>query len=149
MSEAKELIRLYNERFPTIVDFTGAVIADAKSKGFTTTLLGRRRYFPDIHAPKIMERRYAERQAVNAPIQGTAADMLKLAMIRVDSHIRGTSTRMLLNVHDELVFETRPQDSGIEGIRRDMEDALPLNVPIEVDAKTGPDWNDMILVEKR
>jgi DNA polymerase-1 len=143
ISEAKELIRLYNERFPTVLDFTKSIIAEAKSKGFTTTMCGRRRYFPDIHAPKIMERKYAERQAVNAPIQGTAADMLKLAMIHVDKHIQGTSTRMLLNVHDELVFEIRPGDEVIETIRHDMEAALPLNVPVEVDAKVGADWNEM------
>ncbi len=143
ISEAKELIRLYNERFPTVLDFTKSIIAEAKSKGFTTTMCGRRRYFPDIHAPKIMERKYAERQAVNAPIQGTAADMLKLAMIHVDKHIKGTSARMLLNVHDELVFEMKPGDQVIENIRLDMEQALPLNIPVEVDAKVGFDWNDM------
>jgi DNA polymerase-1 len=145
IAEAKELIRLYNERFPTVLDFTKSIVGEAKSKGFTTTLCGRRRYFPDIHAPKIMERKYAERQAMNAPIQGTAADMLKLAMIHVDKHIQGTSTRMLLNVHDELVFEIRPDDdTAINTIRQDMEGALPLNVPVEVDAKVGPDWNEMM-----
>jgi len=143
IAEAKELIRLYNERFPTVLDFTKSIIGEAKSKGFTTTMTGRRRNFPDIHAPKIMERKAAERQAVNAPIQGTAADMLKLAMIHVDKHIAGTSTRMLLNVHDELVFEITPGDEIIEGIRHDMECALPLKVPVEVDAKVGPDWNEM------
>ena len=148
IAEAKELIRLYNERFPTVLDFTKSIVGEAKSKGFTTTLCGRRRYFPDIHAPKIMERKYAERQAMNAPIQGTAADMLKLAMIQVDKHIQGTSTRMLLNVHDELVFEIRPDDSeAISSIRQDMEGALPLNVPVEVDAKVGPDWNEMTPVD--
>ncbi len=147
ISEAKELIRLYNERFPTVLDFTKSIVAEAKSKGFTTTLCGRRRYFPDIHAPKIMERKYAERQAMNAPIQGTAADMLKLAMIHVDAHIRGTSTRMLINVHDELVFEIKNgEDSIIETIRQDMQTALPLNVPVEVDAKVGSDWNAMTAV---
>ena len=85
---------------------------------------------------------------MNAPIQGTAADMLKLAMIQVDKHIQGTSTRMLLNVHDELVFEIRPDDSeAISSIRQDMEGALPLNVPVEVDAKVGPDWNEMTPVD--
>ena len=142
ISEAKELIRLYNERFPTVLDFTKSIITEARSKGFTTTMCGRRRYFPDIHAPKIMERKSAERQAVNAPIQGTAADMLKLAMIHVDKHIQGTSARMILNVHDELVFEIKPGES-IESIRQDMEHALPLKVPVEVDAKVGPDWNEM------
>lgn len=147
ISEAKELIRLYNERFPTVSDFTKAIIADARSKGFTATMCGRRRYFPDIHAPKVMERKYAERQAMNAPIQGTAADMIKIAMIHVDKHIQGTSTRMLLNVHDELVFEVKTGDEAvIEPIRHDMEQALPLHVPVEVDAKIGPDWNSMIPV---
>jgi DNA polymerase-1 len=123
------------------------VVQDARSKGFTTTLDGRRRYFPDIHAPKIMERRYAERQAMNAPIQGTAADMLKLAMIRAHKTLKGTGTRMLLNVHDELVFELPLGQSEIVApLRQDMEQALPLKVPIEVDAKLGPDWNAMTLV---
>ncbi|MDR3688770.1 MAG: DNA polymerase I [Fimbriimonas sp.] len=147
IAEAKELIRLYNERFPTVADFTKSIVGEARSKGFTTTLCGRRRYFPDIHAPKIMERKYAERQAMNAPIQGAAADMLKLAMIKVDAQIRGSSTRMLLNVHDELVFEIPTGEEGVlVPIRSDMEQALPLNVPVEVDAKIGADWNDMVPV---
>lgn len=147
VAEAKELIAKYNERFPSIKGFTASVVAEARSKGFTTTLQGRRRYFPDIHAPKIMERRYAERQAMNAPIQGTAADMLKLAMIRAHKTIQGTRTRMLLNVHDELVFEVpNTEESIVEPLRRDMELALPLKVPVEVDAKIGADWNDMAVV---
>ena len=141
IAEAKDLIRLYNERFPTVKEFTTGVVQEARSKGFTTTLRGRRRYFPDIHAGKINERRYAERQAMNAPIQGTAADMLKLAMLDVHRALDGTNTRMLLNVHDELVFEMPPGDEGlVPKLRGAMENALPLNVPIEVDAKLGDDW---------
>ncbi len=144
IAEAKALITQYNERFPSVKAFTNSVIQEAKSKGFTTTLMGRRRYFPDIHAPKIMERKYAERQAMNAPLQGTAADMLKLAMISVRKTIDGRGTRMLLNVHDELVFEMATgEDSIVEPIRLGMEKALPLSVPIEVDAKVGSNWNDM------
>ncbi len=143
-AEAKALIDLYNERFPTVKEFTKSVVAEARSKGFTTTLHGRRRYFPDIHAAKINERQYAERQAMNAPIQGTAADMLKLAMHTAHRTLRGSETRMLLNVHDELVFELRDGDTeSVEKLRRDMEGALPLNVPIEVDAKVGETWNSM------
>ena len=94
-----------------------------------------------------MERRYAERQAMNAPIQGTAADMLKLAMIRAHKTLKGTGTRMLLNVHDELVFEVPIGQEEIVGpLRGDMELALPLKVPVEVDAKVGSDWNEMIPV---
>lgn len=147
IAEAKDLINKYNERFPSVKAFTTGVVAEAKAKGFTTTMMGRRRYFPDIHAPKIMERKAAERQAMNAPIQGTAADMLKLAMINVHRQLRGSSTRMLLTVHDELVFEMLEKDVDcVEPIRQAMQDALPLSVPVEVDAKVGPNWNDMTIV---
>jgi DNA polymerase-1 len=144
IAEAKELIRIYNERFPTVKDFTTSVIQEARSKGFTTTLRGRRRYFPDIHAPKLQDRKANERQAMNAPIQGTAADMIKLAMIDVHRRLKGSGTRMLLTVHDELVFEMKNGDDGlVPGLRTSMETALPLKVPVEVDAKVGANWNDM------
>ena len=141
IAEAKDLIRLYNERFPTVKEFTNGVVAEARSKGFTTTLRGRRRYFPDIHASKLNDRKSAERQAMNAPIQGTAADMIKLAMLDAHKALKGSNTRMLLNVHDELVFEMPPADEGlVPALRSAMENALPLNVPVEVDAKVGDDW---------
>lgn len=144
VAEAKALIENYNERFPSVADFTKGIVAEAKSKGFTTTVMGRRRYFPEIHAAKLNDRRYAERQAMNAPIQGTAADMMKLSMLKVDSLLQGKSTRMLLNVHDELVFEV---PSGEEALLPDiasaMATALPLSVPVDVDAKLGHDWDDM------
>jgi DNA polymerase-1 len=147
IAEAKELIRLYNERFPTVKEFTTSVIVEARSKGFTTTLQGRRRYFPDIHAPKMNERKAAERQAMNAPIQGTAADMLKLAMLSSKRVLQGTGTRMLLNVHDEILFEMPPSEEGlVPALRAAMEDALPLKVPVEVDAKIGADWMAMTAV---
>jgi DNA polymerase-1 len=147
IKDARELIQQYNERFPSVLDFTKAIVADARAKGFTATLLGRRRYFPDIHAAKIQERRYAERQAMNAPIQGTAADMLKLAMIACADKLVGSESRMLLNVHDELVFEIADGEQEIIGtLRAAMESALPLHVPVEVDAKVGRDWNQMIPV---
>lgn len=149
ISEAKELIRLYNERFPTVKEFTNNVILEARSKGFTTTLRGRRRYFPDIHAARINDRKYAERQAMNAPIQGAAADMMKLAMIAAKKALVGHPTRMLLNVHDELVFEMKAGDEGVlPGLRVAMEQALPLEVPVECDAKVGPNWNDMTPVAR-
>ncbi len=146
-AEAKELINLYNERFPTVKGFTQSVIEEARSKGFTTTLTGRRRYFPDIHTSKFMERNYAERQAMNAPIQGTAADMLKLAMLHVRKELGAAETRMLLNVHDELVFELKDgEDSVLAPIRGLMENALPLKVPVEVDLKVGENWNEMKVI---
>ncbi len=144
VAEAKELIKNYNERFPSVADFTKGIVGEAKSKGFTTTLMGRRRYFPEIHAAKINDRRYAERQAMNAPIQGTAADMMKLSMLHVDHLLKGTGVRMLLNVHDELVFEVPPKDEGLlPSIAKSMATALPLSVPVDVDTKVGHDWDDM------
>lgn len=148
IGEAKALITTYNERFPSVKEFTNSVVAEARSKGFTTTMMGRRRYFPDIHAPKMNERKAAERQAMNAPIQGTAADMLKLAMINIHRSLRNSAVRMLLTVHDELVFELPAGDSSlVEPIRREMQNALPLSVPVEVDAKLGQNWNDMATVQ--
>lgn len=148
-SEARDLIQTYNERFPSVKEYTRAVVQEARSKGFTTTIYGRRRYFPDIHAARIQERQYAERQAMNAPLQGSAADLIKLAMIHVRKAIEGTGVRMLLNVHDELVFEMPVGDrSMVETIRSLMENAIPMNVPIEVDAKIGPNWNEMLPIER-
>lgn len=150
VGEAKALIEQYNTRFPRIKGFTDAIVAEARSKGFTTTLCGRRRYFPDIHAANRNERMYAERQAMNAPIQGTAADMIKLAMIKVQPMLEGKRTRMLLTVHDELVFELDPAERDlIEPIRHVMETALPLDVPVEVDAKVGANWSEMTPIPRQ
>jgi DNA polymerase I len=144
VSEAKALIEQYRERFPRVKEFTDGVVQEARSKGFTTTLYGRRRYFPDIHNANRNERMYAERQAMNAPIQGTASDMIKLAMLKVRPLLEGKRTRMLLQVHDELVFElAEGEESLIEPVRQTMEQALPLEVPVEVDAKVGANWDEM------
>lgn len=144
ISEARALIEQYRERFPKVKGFTEATVQEARSKGFTTTLCGRRRYFPDIHNANRNERMYAERQAMNAPIQGTASDMIKLAMIHVERVLTGAKSRMLLQVHDELVFElAEGEEHLIEPLRAAMENSLPLSVPIEVDAKVGANWAEM------
>lgn len=151
VSEAATFIETYWQRFPKIKAYMDSVVQEARSKGFTTTIFGRRRYFGDIHALNRQERMGAERQAMNAPIQGAAADMIKLAMIKVRKRLPRPSAdrptpavRMLLQVHDELVFELLPDEEGlIEPIRDDMEQAMPLSVPVLVDAKTGKDWADM------
>lgn len=149
VKQSKELIQQYFERFPKVKAYTESVVAEARSKGFTTTLRGRRRYFPEIHAANRAERLYAERQAMNAPIQGAAADLVKLAMLDVAKLLRGRNSRMLLQVHDELVFELDPNEKElIPEIRRSMEDAMPIGVPIEVDSKIGPNWNEMTPVER-
>jgi len=129
--------------------------------------MGRRRYFPDIHNANRNERMYAERQAMNAPIQGTASDMIKMAMIKVNERLksdspspalgeergaggRGHSSRLLLQVHDELLFELADgEENLLEPIRHDMEHALELSVPIEVDLKIGDNWEDMMVIERR
>jgi DNA polymerase-1 len=147
VAEAKALIEQYFTRFPKVKAFTEGVVTDARTKGYTTTLYGRRRYFPDIHSPKHNERLGVERQAVNAPIQGAAADMVKIAMLKVRKTLDSAATKMLLQVHDEIVFDLAPSDEGlIKTLRADMEGAMPLDVPVEVDAKIGENWNEMTVI---
>lgn len=150
VAESRDLIKQYFERFPKVKAFTDSVIEEARQKGFTTTILGRRRYFPEIHASNRNERLYAERQAVNAPIQGAAADMIKVAMIDVWKSLRGKSTQMVLQVHDELLFELDPSEASdlVEPLRSHLENSMPLTVPVEVDAKVGDNWDTMSPVER-
>ena len=146
-TEASELIKTYNERFPTVKAFTQGVVEEARAKGFTTTMTGRRRFFADIHAGNRGVRQYAERQAMNAPLQGTAADLIKIAMLEVSHDLEGTPHQMLLQVHDELLFEVKGDFDASRGlfekVRSHMESAIPMDVPIEVDGKVGPNWLEM------
>jgi DNA polymerase-1 len=143
-TEAAALIKDYNERFPAVKAFTQGVVEEARAKGFTATLTGRRRLFPEIHAANRGVRQYAERQAMNAPMQGAAADMMKLAMIKVRKTLVGRRTKMLLTVHDELVFDFDPTEQDLVAqLRADMANALPLDVPVVVDAKVGQNWSEM------
>ncbi len=143
-SEAKEIIAKYFERFPKVRQYIDSTIAQARQTGYVSTLLGRRRFFPDINNKNQSIRGNAERQAINMPIQGTAADMIKLAMIRIHNMIKesGMKIQMLLQVHDELVFESSQKDvdAGKKLIVQGMKDALPLSVPIEVEIKEGKNW---------
>jgi DNA polymerase-1 len=141
VKEARGLIDSYFERFPKVREYIENTKAEARSKGFTTTLTGRRRYFPDIHAGNRIARAYAERQAMNAPLQGGSADMIKLAMIDIAGLLRGKRTRMVLQVHDELLFEVPEEElSLLPELQEAMANALPLNVPVEVDVGIGPNW---------
>ena len=121
-------------------------INEARESGYVETVSGRRRYFPDLRSGNQNLRGNAERAAINTPIQGTAADMIKLAMIRIDALLRAKAyqTKMLLQVHDELVFDLAldEQDELVPKILEAMKTALPLPhaVPIEVEAGTGPNW---------
>ena len=142
--EARDIITRYFQRFPKVKEYINETIAGARRDGFVSTMLGRRRYLPDINSRNQNIRGNAERQAINMPIQGTAADMIKLAMIRIDGEItaRKLASRMLLQVHDELVFEV--PGGEVEELKQlvsaTMGSALSLCVPVVVDIGIGKDW---------
>ena len=145
--EAERYIREYYATHPRVRAFIERTLAEGRERGYVTTCLGRRRYLPDLTSGNTVARQAAERMAINAPIQGSSADMIKLAMVRVDAALRarGFRTRMLLQVHDELVFEC-PPDEVLEVTRlaRElMESAMPLGVPVRVDVKVGDDWSQV------
>jgi len=140
--EAQEFIDAYFEGFPKIRDFLDKQVAHAAAEGFTATILGRRRYLPELQSPNPRIRDMGRRMALNAPIQGSAADIMKLAMIRVDAAIETLPATMVLTVHDELVFEVPEEQLGevSESIRKEMESAYELDVPLKVDVGSGPNW---------
>jgi len=143
-SEAKEIIARYFARFPKVQQYIGDTIAGARKEGYVSTLLGRRRYIADIRSNNQNVRQNAERQAINMPIQGTAADMIKLAMVNIDAEIikQKLNSSMLLQVHDELVFEVRITEEADmkKMVEKEMRQALPLSVPVEVDLGIGKNW---------
>jgi DNA polymerase-1 len=143
--EAKVLMDGYFERFGGVRDYLRSVVAQARLDGYTETVLGRRRYLPDLTSDNGQRRAMAERMALNAPIQGSAADLIKVAMLRVDSAIEaaGLRSRMLLQVHDELVFEVaKGERPALEAlVREQMAGAYPLDVPLEVSVGAGRDWD--------
>jgi DNA polymerase-1 len=144
--EAKDIIARYFERFPKVNQYIFDTIALARHDGYVSTALGRRRYLPEINSRNQTVRQNAERQAINMPIQGTAADMIKLAMIQIHGaiHQKGFKSKMILQVHDELVFEVdkRELDQMKKLVVNKMQNALPLDVPIEVEVGTGRNWYD-------
>ena len=142
LDKAKEFIDGYFERYPGIKKYLDGLIDEARENGFVTTILGRRRYIPEINSRNYNIRQFGERAATNAPVQGSAADIIKLAMIAIHRETAGTGIRMLLQVHDELVFES-PINQAEEArllITRLMENAFPLSVPLEVVTGIGCDW---------
>ncbi|ASW55964.1 DNA polymerase I [Plantactinospora sp. KBS50] len=143
--EARGLMEEYFSRFGGVRDYLHEVVDRARRDGYTETILGRRRYLPDLVSDNRQRREMAERMALNAPIQGSAADIIKKAMLQVDAALRGSDlgSRMLLQVHDELVFEVAPgeRDALVEVVRREMGGAYPLQVPLEVSVGAGRDWN--------
>ncbi|MEO3779019.1 DNA polymerase I [Micromonospora sp. B11E3] len=143
--EARGLMDNYFAGFGGVRDYLHEVVARARHDGYTSTILGRRRYLPDLVSDNRQRREMAERMALNAPIQGSAADIIKVAMLRVDAALReaGLRSRMLLQVHDELVFEvaTGERETLEALVRREMGGAYPLSVPLEVSVGEGRDWN--------
>jgi DNA polymerase I len=140
--EAQEFIDAYFAGFPRIKEFLDRQVAHAAADGFTATILGRRRYLPELQSPNPRIRDLGRRMALNAPIQGSAADIMKLAMIRVDAVMETLPATMVLTVHDELVFEVaeRAVDDVADAARKEMESAFELSVPLRVDVGSGHDW---------
>jgi DNA polymerase-1 len=145
VSEAKELMADYFARFGAVRDYLRGVVEQARIDGYTTTIFGRRRPFSDLTSTNRVLRENAERQALNSPIQGSAADIIKRAMITIDRRVReqGLASRMLLQVHDELVLEVAPGelDELTTIVRDGMAGAADLTVPLDVQLGHGPDWD--------
>jgi DNA polymerase-1 len=152
-AEAQEFINSYFASYSGISYYMMAIKERARDQGFVTTLLGRRRAIPELQARNAALRGAGERMAINMPIQGTAADIVKIAMIRVDERLRTDRfrSRLLLSVHDELLFEvpTDEVEPLAAMVREVMEGALPLAVPLTVDVKVGPNWESMTPLTRR
>jgi DNA polymerase-1 len=142
--EAKQLIDGYFATFPEVHDYMEKAKQTAREKGYVTTLYGRRRYLPDINSQNATVRGFAERNAINAPIQGTAADIIKVAMIRIHNRFKaeGIKSKMILQVHDELNFSVYPEEQGrVESIvLEEMQNAIDLKVPLVADSGFGKNW---------
>ncbi|MGW2115138.1 DNA polymerase I [Streptomyces zhihengii] len=143
-AEARVLMDTYFERFGGVRDYLHRVVEEARATGYTATMLGRRRYLPDLNSDNRQRREAAERMALNAPIQGTAADIVKVAMLQVDRALTETKlqSRLLLQVHDEIVLEVSPGErEQVEAlVRQEMSSAVELRAPLDVSVGVGPDW---------
>ena len=145
-AEAKRYIDEYFAHYHGVKRFVESAIEKARADGFVTTLLGRKRPIPELAGTNHALRGFGERSAVNSPIQGSAADLIKLAMIAIHRRLEreGLDARMLLQVHDELVFEVAPKDhDAVQAlVTTEMEGAYPLSVPMRVEIGVGPTWAD-------
>jgi DNA polymerase-1 len=145
-TEAKEIIDSYFEQYGTIKSYMDKVISQAREEGYVETIMKRRRYLPDINSGNAIVRGYAERNAINAPIQGSAADIIKMAMISVQSEMKkeNVKSKMILQVHDELVFDVHNTEEVLiqDLVRKAMEKAVKLSVPMQVELKLADNWLD-------
>jgi len=148
VEDAQAFIDAYFLRYPKVRDYIEEQINQAKKEGFVVTILGRRRYIPEINNKNQGIRQFAQRQAINTPIQGSASDLIKLAMVKIYGQIREQNlrTQMILQIHDELVFDAPSQELGtlIRLVKNRMENVLKLDVPIKVDIKIGKNWSRML-----
>ncbi|MGA7731040.1 MAG: DNA polymerase I, partial [Chloroflexia bacterium] len=146
-AEAGKFIELYWSRYPAVRAFMDRTLEEGRELGYVSTLQGRRRYMPELRSSNRGIRQQMERQAINAPVQGTAADIIKIAMIRLDAELkaRGLKSKMLLQVHDELLFEVPASELKEMGslVCETMEGAMELNVPLKVELKHGKNWGEM------
>jgi len=149
VDEAYKFIGSYFKRYSGVSSFIDSTIENARKKGYVTTLLNRRRYIPEIKSSNERVKGFAERVAVNTPVQGSAADLIKLAMIACQREFKGSGTSMIIQVHDELVFKVpaRSVKSAAARVKEIMENVMSLKVPLKVDMESGDNWLDMEPVE--
>ena len=144
--EAQQILDAYFAAFPAVRSYMERTVAEARERGYTETLFGRRRQIPELSSQNYRIRQAGERQAMNAGIQGLAADIFKVALVRIDAALRmqGLESRLILQVHDEVLLEVPPEehDEAAELVRREMADAFDLRVPLEVNLAFGPTWAD-------
>ena len=143
-TEAKNIIEAYYTQFAALKTYQSQAVEDCRAKGFVETVLGRRRFLPDINASNAISRSFAERNAVNAPIQGSAADVIKVAMVKIQSALKlaKLKTKMVLQVHDELLFDTPREEieQVFALVKHEMENAVKLSVPLDVEIQAGNNW---------
>jgi DNA polymerase-1 len=144
---AQTYIDEYFKKYSGVQTYIQNSLEEARQKGYVTTLLHRRRYLPDIHSPTMAIRQATERMAINTPLQGTAADIIKISMIRIQDRIQelGLSTKMIMQVHDELVFEVPEGElqNSIPMIQKEMETVMDLSVPLKVSIHSGDNWAEV------
>ena len=142
--EAKEFIERYFAKYPGVKRFMDTAAADGQQNGYALTMMGRRRYLPELKSPQATVREFGKRAAMNTPVQGTAADIIKLAMVRVDEALRreGLQSRLILQVHDELLLECPPEEveAASRLLRESMENVIELSVPLQADVHQGDNW---------
>jgi DNA polymerase-1 len=143
-TDSKNLIEEYFASYPKVKEYMNNMISTAKEKGYVETIYGRKRFLPDINSRNAVVRSFSERNAINAPLQGSAADIIKVAMINIYRRLalEGLKSRMILQVHDELVFDTVPgEEQQIAAIvTREMENVIKLSIPLVAECGEGKNW---------